>query len=168
MKIITQPEFNLTVKDTYLISQTSGYFEVKRKKDVINYYFRLQNQSNDYMKYLIQTSGRIDSYISENISSFNYQQIATIYQQKTNFFERLKWLAFADYVCAVFKTNALYNMNKSLQRICLDTDNKKLLKELRLNETEFFDNHMFFIKDTIVIKSNKFNYAKSTSFKIAT
>jgi len=156
MKIETKPEINKNIKGTYGISATCGYFTVKRIKDVNNYFFKLENQANDYLKVLIQISSELELITATNIRTIDRLDISRICKYKYDFYERLKYLTFYTFVVALFKMNALYRMTNTLLEIAILIDSKKHIKILKKMDVDFFTNQAFYIKEkeVLILKPN--------------
>ena len=157
MKIRLEPEIYKNHKGTYTVLGVYGTIYLKRKKDVNNHFFALQNQANDYLKLLLQVSAELDFQLSSNILSTDNHSIIQITRSRTWFLERLKYLCFSTHVIALYKMNALYRMTVILQDISNYQSSKKHYNKLEDIKNQFFVNRSFYIveKPILTIKQNQ-------------
>jgi hypothetical protein len=147
MKLLTPSEIYKNNRGTYTILAVSGSLYVKRIKDVNNYFFKLQNQANDYIRQLLVYSSELELIFSREFIKLETRTISKITKDRTMFYERIHYLTFFTYVESVNKMNALYRMTDLLYELACSLDSKVHKKLLREMQHSFFVNMTYYIED---------------------
>jgi len=152
MQIKLIPEIEPNPRGTYTILAVCGNFYVKRVKDVHNYYYRLEKQSNSYFIDILQISSELESVFSQNLKSLTNDTVYSICRNKTEMYERIKYLTFYTWVISVYKMNALYTITENLIRISKDLKVNKYTKQLETMQKDFFVSRSYYTKEANTMK----------------
>jgi hypothetical protein len=147
MKLLLPPEIYKNHMGTYTILSVGGSFYVKRIKDVNNYFFKLQNQANNYLKMLLTYSSELELLFGSQFIYMDSHTISFITKDRQIFYERIHYLTFFTYVESVNKLNALYRMTEMLASIAVHLQSKKHLKLIRTMQESFFVNLTYYVQE---------------------